>query len=626
MKPNEKEGKKFLEIVEQFDDKSRSLLGGYNYYDLLGQPPFSEFSNAAFQRWHEYSMNEIKDKTLKSTALNCLTTAVKVLENPESKKNYDNILRKSTEEEIIKLIRTAAADKTLHHNEKDSIIRFGLDKGFTREQVDKIIQTQKSRIRFQDGVAGPDSETRPVSSRSRSVKFSFISGLIGAAIAASSLIVLVVKRNFEGWQLFGLLISLTVTIWGGFHLYREYREYYQLKSGDRHFKLLPGIKSYLALGIGMISLMLIKLLVFGIMVLVFLSFVIAYLILKYARSVNKYYVLGVPVILYSLFFGAIILFKGSTEAPVTTNKDQLTISIDASHENEIISQGPGLHNAEGYVQESSSPVNPNLNTMVSFKPNQAADLISEASHLHGTRVKNSLLARSENQRKIKNLYSYLGKGDFEKLHDLTSENSRLELLLYETRFCSSYRWLLKRNYFYHFKPAEILEYYVNDTLSYCFVDFELIEPKERKPSYLNSRVELSSSLSPWIVQRGNSVYRDSIPIINGEIEFNYGKDSGMLSLHEACPAEIMTDWLRVRSEPSTQAEIIGRLKGATAGDGNETSKIKDLALSDYYRKILIDSATEENGYVFSYVICMKTGQYETGYLAKEYLEISNNLN
>lgn len=247
--------------------------------------------------------------------------------------------------------------------------------------------------------------------------------------------------------------------------------------------------------------------------------------------------------------------------------------------------------------------------------------------IKGTEIQSSFWKRSVNKAHLMSVYKFLNNGKLYKLGSHTTEDSALHLYLYEARFLWQDRLIFRKNFLPKYKIHKVREFSFDSTLTYFIVTFKLDKPQKYQSEYSFNKISesldmISESLSPWIKSLGNGMYQDSIPVINGLIEFNYGKDNGLSELNAASIATLKVDWLNVRETPSLNARIIGKL-AKHHGEFFEQGKIYDTSFGELHHTILVDSESEKNGFILCYVIDEITGRYERGYVWREHLDIDN---
>lgn len=440
---NKKVAKDFLEIVKKYDKTSKNLFG-HNYYEVLGQKPFSKFSQENYEKRNKYIKNEITDRELSDSARSCLNFVKTIICNPEKKKAYDEKLKLSLIEDLKSIIRSATADKILHHAEKKHIINVGKDNGLTIVEIDKIIQQQKSLLRFKEEL--PNKENARLEFKTYRPRIRLFGGIVAACIILTVLIVLISKSNSK-----------------------------KIKS------------------------------------------------------------------------------------------------------------------------------------------------ISENNQT-GVEVKQSFWRNSENILNVRSVINYLNRGKYDKVYDLVTKDSELEVLIFGRRFYYKNPLLFKRNHFPQIEEISYKEYYVNSSYSYVILDFKIEKAKNFNSESAMDR--FTSSLSPWTQKVEKDIFRDSIPIIDGLIEFCLGKSFLPPQLKETSTAACRVDWLNVRQKPTKSSKVLGKIKSPYTGEMNVNGKVNELELHDFYYTILVDKQYENKDWSLCYFFSHHTGEYEKGYVYSKHLTIS----
>ncbi|MBN2864143.1 MAG: hypothetical protein JXN62_13330 [Bacteroidales bacterium] len=275
------------------------------------------------------------------------------------------------------------------------------------------------------------------------------------------------------------------------------------------------------------------------------------------------------------------------------------------------------HTKPDLLQESSMIVTDTLSVVRPQVDMQSLNKVETFKDVE--MIQSSIVRRSKNKANLLSVYNYLNRGKTEKIESLITKNSKLELLLYACRFLRQDRVFTSRKYLPQFKVYETGEFMVTPVFHYIIVNFTLSEPSRKDLDF--SIDQLVNSLSPWTIFLGEGRYRDSIPVINGLFEFNYGKDDGLEDLNRASLAKVTVEWLNVRDTPSVEGRIIGKLKSADSGEFYDYGRINEMDFQDYQHVILADRDNDINGFVRCYVIDKRSGKYETGFLSKDFLDI-----
>ena len=250
--------------------------------------------------------------------------------------------------------------------------------------------------------------------------------------------------------------------------------------------------------------------------------------------------------------------------------------------------------------------------------------ISDTIHTPVIReVRSTFWKKSVNRAYLLSLYKSLNSGKTEKIQNLITDDSELSLILYSERFLRHDKLFNRRQYLYNYEITSLREYMVDSSLSYFLVEFQLIPPRR----YLLDSTDgtMAESLSPWIKTTGNGLFQDSVPVINGKIEFNYGRDKELLKLDKASIASVNANWLNIREAPSLNARVIGKLKADDSGEWYESGALNDLTFQDGMHTIFADPDIEKNGFVPCYLIDNLSGRYGHGYLWKEYLTFNDQI-
>ena len=92
-KMTEKERKDFLDALEDFDKESSTMLGAYDFYQVLGLPLYGTYYEVNYYSRLEI-LNKWKNNEKLDLAKRCLNTAKATLSNPDKKAKYDENIKK----------------------------------------------------------------------------------------------------------------------------------------------------------------------------------------------------------------------------------------------------------------------------------------------------------------------------------------------------------------------------------------------------------------------------------------------------------------------------------------------------------------------------------------------------
>lgn len=153
----EDEENKFKKIVESTSPDENGL-GDYNYYDILGLVPFTEYIANNYTERYNYSHTEISDLTIKNKAKTLINKSKAALSNPRQKKLYDAGLKPKLERKIIQYIKFAVKDNNLDDGEEEGIYEEGLSFGLSRVDIRDIIDLQQEKLGFKRGNDSKDKQ------------------------------------------------------------------------------------------------------------------------------------------------------------------------------------------------------------------------------------------------------------------------------------------------------------------------------------------------------------------------------------------------------------------------------------------------------------------------------------